>query len=449
MPHRVFIAYSHNDKDRVLRVEEDLRNAGFDPRRDDNELAVGRPISGLKKNIEESDALLLILTRHSAQSNFVQSEYEHALKKGVPVIAVVLGDLGDWPWWYGQLHDTKHLDGNYLVQGLRDRIIEAVREQVRRARVVAFFNMKGGVGKTTLAAQFAARMANGTEQRRPVSVLMIDLDPQQSLTELFVSPTTLAEAARQNRTVVGLCEPLRIGTPRQGDALQAVEHTPPSSPPDYRTVPITLGSGQASVANSARFDIVAGDFEAIRYTDELGVNRQLLVHHFEHALNALRGTYDLIVLDCNPSVSPLTHCALKADHVVLPVTPDDLGRRGFVFYDRFVSRHVTDDERPRQSAVFNKVYTSKKPKGQDGLMRALRAGNEELAPGASRLAPHLVQATIPVEKELVTKELFRSEGGDVSAFAYSEGTEKLKGIMEPFVDELFRRIMDVPSRGER
>ena len=46
--------------------------------------------------------------------------------------------------------------------------------------VIAVFNMKGGVGKTTVAANLAAAIAkNGVEP------LLIDLDPQAHLTSMY------------------------------------------------------------------------------------------------------------------------------------------------------------------------------------------------------------------------------------------------------------------------
>ena len=50
-------------------------------------------------------------------------------------------------------------------------------------KVISVINYKGGVGKTTLTANLGAYAAS--EGRR---VLMIDLDPQASLTFSFMSP---------------------------------------------------------------------------------------------------------------------------------------------------------------------------------------------------------------------------------------------------------------------
>lgn len=50
-------------------------------------------------------------------------------------------------------------------------------------KVISIINYKGGVGKTTLTANLAGELAY-----RGKKVLMIDLDPQASLTFSFIKP---------------------------------------------------------------------------------------------------------------------------------------------------------------------------------------------------------------------------------------------------------------------
>src|SRR5205809_390656 len=63
-------------------------------------------------------------------------------------------------------------------------------------KVVSIINFKGGVGKTTLTANIGAGLAI-----RGKRVLIIDLDPQASLTFSFFSPDEWYENLAHKRTI--------------------------------------------------------------------------------------------------------------------------------------------------------------------------------------------------------------------------------------------------------
>jgi chromosome partitioning protein len=55
------------------------------------------------------------------------------------------------------------------------------------SNVIAVANQKGGVGKTTIAYHVACYLA---QKRR---TLVIDLDPQANMTEMWADPAVIAE----------------------------------------------------------------------------------------------------------------------------------------------------------------------------------------------------------------------------------------------------------------
>jgi chromosome partitioning protein len=151
-------------------------------------------------------------------------------------------------------------------------------------RTIAVSSQKGGIGKTTMAGNLA--LAWGAAGRR---VLVLDLDPQFALTRRFgIAP---AEAPA---TVFDLL----AGEGEVGDAV----------------VPVRLG-----------VDLLAARRELAKL--ELSLAGE---HHRESFLADLLSTgaceYELVVIDCPPSLGLLTvNAIVAADDVLVPVNMTDEG----------------------------------------------------------------------------------------------------------------------------
>lgn len=146
-------------------------------------------------------------------------------------------------------------------------------------RILAFCGQKGGIGKTTLALNVGADLA-----RRGLKTLLVDADPQASLTRIAgatVGEETLA-------TVIGQSSPGTGNTPA------------------------------AIVPVSDNLDLLPS--ETLLAQTELGLvlrlnrERQLAL-----ALRKVRNNYAHIVIDSPPSLGLLTiNVLLAAQHIVVP-----------------------------------------------------------------------------------------------------------------------------------
>lgn len=154
------------------------------------------------------------------------------------------------------------------------------------ARIIALANQKGGVGKTTSAINLGAALA---EQGR--RVLLVDIDPQASLTDaLGIDATTIERS---------IYEVLTHREPLQG---------------------ILTPVGKLTVA-PATIDLAAAEMQLI---NEMG-REQILAD----ALASVASQFDEILIDCPPSLGILTINALSAaDGVLVPVECHYMALRG-------------------------------------------------------------------------------------------------------------------------
>ena len=154
-------------------------------------------------------------------------------------------------------------------------------------RTIAVTNQKGGVGKTTTAVNLAAALA-----RRGHSVCLVDMDPQAHLTMHFgIDPTALPVSMFQVMTEDA---PLTA-------AVVAVE-------PNLSVVPATI-------------DLAAAEVELAGAVGREQVLRDRLA--------AEELPYDLVMVDCAPSLGLLTLNALTAaQEVMIPLQPHFLALQG-------------------------------------------------------------------------------------------------------------------------
>lgn len=171
---------------------------------------------------------------------------------------------------------------------LRDFAVPPTLDSHGPARIIAMCNQKGGVGKTTTTISLAASLAEYGRK-----VLALDFDPQGALS------AGLGVATHDVPTIYDLLRGI------EKDAHKVIQHT---SVPGLDVIPanIDLSAAEVHLINEvAREQILAG------------------------ILRQVRNDYDVIFIDCQPSLGLLTVNALTAAHgVLIPLECEFFALRG-------------------------------------------------------------------------------------------------------------------------
>lgn len=171
---------------------------------------------------------------------------------------------------------------------------------------VAFFNNKGGVGKTTLLCNLAASLATNEKKR----VLVLDADPQCNASAYLLPENKLEEILLDGtyNSIDAFYEPVRRGV---GYAPEI-----PTIVPSVRFgVDVIVGDPKLSI----REDLLATDWAATRNGEPRGFQTTYALKELISRL----GQYDFVLVDMGPSLGALNRSALLAvDYFVMPLSVD-------------------------------------------------------------------------------------------------------------------------------
>lgn len=181
------------------------------------------------------------------------------------------------------------------------------------ASIVAFFNNKGGVGKTSLVYHLAWMYSELGKR-----VVTTDLDPQANLSAAFLAEDRLEELwpdGDHPKTIFGCVQPLVKGT---GDIAD----------PHIELV-------------SENLALLVGDLALSSFEDELssqwpncldGKERSFrVISAFWRTMRKSAETHqaDILLMDLGPNLGAINRAALiAADYVVVPLSPDLFSLQG-------------------------------------------------------------------------------------------------------------------------
>ena len=172
-------------------------------------------------------------------------------------------------------------------------------------KTIAFFNNKGGVGKTSLVYHLAWMFADKGKK-----VLAVDLDPQANLSSMFIPEGRLEKLWDEGsgNSIIDSLRPLQEGE----------------------------GLGKARTETIANgLQLMAGHLELSKFEDRLSdswarsSDGEVLSLRFLSAFHSLiseaaqQNASDLALIDVGPNLGAINRSAMLAsDHVILPLAPD-------------------------------------------------------------------------------------------------------------------------------
>jgi cellulose biosynthesis protein BcsQ len=288
----------------------------------------------------------------------------------------------------------------------------------RRTRFVAFLNLKGGVGKTTLVANLGAAFATGVSGS-PLRVLLIDLDYQGTLSNMCVGRDILDDRRKNKNTSRLLLVDENQAKPCEELLLTLMA---PIEGTDRR--------GWAIVAHE---DLDHIDFrQQARFAVE---RREVRFHHRKilHNPYVLR-EFDLVFFDCPPRLTTSAVNALTAaDWMVLPTSlhPNDADAipRTLQWLDKLQA--VNSFQAKLAGIVLNRTFrrgtTADLTKDEQRVLAKLQQDIQRYVPTGNTV----IEDVVPNHPDVA-----RFAAGSVPLATHKEGREIYKRVAE----ELWKRM---------
>ena len=201
-------------------------------------------------------------------------------------------------------------------------------------KIVSIINYKGGVGKTSLTANLAGELAY-----REKRVLLIDLDPQTSLTFSFIAPDEWDQKFKDVKTIKTWYDSVAENNPI---SLENLTFTP------QKVNSLPACNGQIDIISS-HLGLINVDLEL---ATELGgaslkqaKTNYLKVHRrLAQGLEEVDASkYDIVLIDCPPNFNIVTKTAIVAsDYILIPAKPDYLSTLGIDYLIQSLETLVSD-----------------------------------------------------------------------------------------------------------
>jgi len=211
--------------------------------------------------------------------------------------------------------------------------------------VITVMNMKGGVGKTTVAMHLAGVTARYALNHKPRKVLAIDYDPQFNMSQAFLAPKTYFALEKQRKTTLSILldddtnlDPFKLQVPGN--------HEPPK---------VSALTTRIFNYSNAHLDLIPSTLDLMYVAlGQATVQTKPIEERFQKFIAQCRLLYDVVFIDCHPAGSLFTKTSLRnSDHVLIPVVPQRYAQRGIGLMKNFIEAKNAGETTPKPHILFN------------------------------------------------------------------------------------------------
>ncbi|MDF3363194.1 ParA family protein [Sulfitobacter sp. Ks41] len=267
-------------------------------------------------------------------------------------------------------------------------------------KVISCVNLKGGVGKTALAVNFAAYC--GGQGKR---TLLVDLDPQTNATFSCIKPELWESHSNKHGSVA--------------DILGVRNHV--------RSDTEEVDPQKVVIRNVfENVDLIPSHLDLFTIDLDIGgaVAREGLL---SRALEDVIKEYDVVVCDCPPNLTLPTQNALAmSTHFVVPVSPDFLSSLGIALLLRRISKLGRDlrVELKNAGILLSRV-------GRRSYFREQTTQSIREAFGDDVLETEITERSVVAEAAARNVPIFSMGNAQATAEFQSAGREIMERVMKP------------------
>ena len=176
-------------------------------------------------------------------------------------------------------------------------------------KIISLINMKGGVGKTTMAVNICDCLSRKHNKK----VLLIDIDPQFNATQCLMSGDEYMEYRNDNKDCITTL-------------FERSRRVVPSSVSGNQTITSKTFDDITPHKIKNNFDLLPGDLSLYKLEIAAGEGRENRLKKF---LKSKESSYDYVIIDTPPTPSIwMTSALIASDYYLVPVKPEPLSFTG-------------------------------------------------------------------------------------------------------------------------